>query len=268
MILYCCRAAALFYILFQKGLAAVGICFAFVSGKGGTGKSTVCAKTAKQVAKLNPTLKVLAVDFDIGLRSLDMLLGMQDKIVFDLGDVVKGNCTPENAVVKHGRTENLFLLCTPDDPQGVDIRAMLEAVKGLADDYDYIFLDLPAGIGMSVAVSRALKSKNIIVTTTDPISVRDGHKLLLKIGGSGYGVIINRVSAEGMLLNNIESLDEIVDAMGTPLLGVIGEDLWINAPLEFRKKQKQSAVTAQAFRAIAKRLCGQYAPLQITTVKK
>lgn len=234
-----------------------------VSGKGGTGKSTLSAALSKSLASDNQ--RVLAIDLDIGLRSLDILLSLEDKIVFDFGDILDGKCSIEAAIVPHHSIKTLFLLSSPNVvSKSFSIQGIISLVKSLSKSFDFILLDMPAGLGISIIMARELANLNIVVTVPDAATLRDTRKISDAISTNTARpsrLVINRVSKTALLSSGIQDLDEIIDSVGIPLLGVIPEDDWINSTVPQKKQNKQSALTAQVFDAIAERINGHYVPL-------
>lgn len=200
----------------------MGKIFVVTSGKGGVGKSTVAANLACGLSF--DGRRVLLIDMDTGLRSLDLMLGMENQMVFDMTDVLDGICSSEQAVFPvHGR-EGLFLLpasqslgssaLTPGD-----IRSLLETFK---EQFDFIILDCPAGIerGFRNAVSAAETA--ILVITPDYISLRSAERAFQLLTGEGVQdirLLINRVSA-----HNPVSTDECIRQMELPVLGFLPDD--------------------------------------------
>lgn len=243
--------------------------FSIVSGKGGTGKSTLCAGLAKEVAKKGKS--VLAVDFDIGLRSLDLLLSLQDKVVFDLGDLAAHKCNETDVAVRHNEIKGLSLICSPRSlTREVTVSALLNALKSAiaVSKYEYVFIDLPAGLGLSVLVARELNTPCIMVTLPEPMSIRDSTilaALLPAVKETPSRLIINRVSQSLLLQNGINDLDEVLDEVGLPLLGVLPEDPYVNSGvLSPHNKSRHGKISAQSgINAAARRILGEDVPLML-----
>lgn len=246
----------------------MGKIFSVASGKGGTGKSVVTARLAKSMARYKPESKILAVDLDVGMRSLDMLLNMQDKIVFDMGDIALSRCTQSDALYSHEKLKNLFLLCSPNVTAEFDIFQAVEIIKNLKNDFDFIFIDLPAGLGLPSIAAKSLADLTIIVTIPDNIALRSAKSLADFIGDAQKRLIINRISGSMMKQNGIESLDDVTEMIKIPLLGALLEDPLINAPVKERRKSKISAADTEEFNSMAQRLCGAYKPLAVTKLIK
>lgn len=240
-----------------------------ISGKGGTGKSTVSGGIAVSLAKTNK--KVLLIDLDIGLRALDIMLGLENSVVFDIGDVFLGNCDVKSALTTYTTHSSLKLLCSPSSiGTEFDINALILLITETKSDFDYIILDLPAGLGLSVILTKALADLSLIVTTTDTVTIRDSRKVCDVISKDckvPLKLVINKVSKLSIKTGGITDLDEIMDAIGVPLIGVLKEDKWIGAFLSCNVNDKKANPhTIKAFTAIAKRINGDYIPLVIQSI--
>ena len=229
------------------------------SGKGGSGKSSFTAGISRALA--NAGKKVLAIDFDIGLRSLDLLFGVSDKVVFDWGDLLQGRCSAEQAVIGC----EIDLLAAPRNfSNEFTAEKVSEMIKSFKSRYDYIFLDSPAGIdrGFQLAVSGAKKA--VIVSTPDSVCVRSCNRAfteLMKSGISDCRLVINMFEVKPVCKKKLLNIDQCIDETGIQLLGIIPRDANVGfcsvtgtAPGEF-------SPSTLAFSRIAKRLCGQRVPL-------
>ncbi len=203
----------------------MGTSLVITSGKGGTGKTTAAAAIASFLAKAGH--RTLCVDLDAGMRNLDIVLGLSDAVLFDFMDIVEGGMDPEDAVARHPAIENLFFLSAP--VEAVD-EGYLEKLRALMDDlrerYDFILLDSPAGIGPGFRLAASLADEALIVSACDSSSLRDGQRTALELRKLGIGnirLIVNRVRPR--LLRRIDrDLDDVIDAVGARLLGVVSED--------------------------------------------
>lgn len=240
-----------------------------VSGKGGTGKSTFSAGLSLSLAREGKN--VLLIDLDIGLRSLDIMLGVEHKVVFDIGDILDNKCKVDAAIVKHKVYSCLKLLCSPVNiSKPFHVPSVIELIERIKKDYDYIILDLPAGLGLSIMMSKALADLVCVITTPDIVTIRDSRKVCDVISESckaDFKVVINRVSKTTMKTSKIKDLDEIIDAVAAPLLGVLAEDEWIMNTFGHNNDSKKASIqTEKAFEAMAKRIEGKYIPLVIKAV--
>lgn len=241
-----------------------------MSGKGGTGKSTITAALAKALALKK--CRVLAVDLDIGLRSLDILLSLENKVVFDFGDILDSKCKLDAAVVPHTTIKGLYLLSSPNKlSKSFTIEGLISLIKTISASFDYILLDMPAGLGISIIMASRLADLNLLITTPDTTTLRDTKKVVDALSDTSditSRLIINRVSRHAIQLSTAENLDEIIDKIGVQLLGVIPEDEWINAGnnLKAKKKSKNSKLSKEIIDAIARRIQGEYVPLILREV--
>ena len=233
------------------------------SGKGGTGKTSVTGGVASCLAALGH--RVLCIDMDIGLRNLDLSLGMSDRALMDFTDVVEGRCTLARAVVEHPVVRNLFLLTAPLTPRPIGEDAMSALVQEAKESFDYILMDSPAGLGSGFRLAVCAADRALVVSTTDPSSLRDAQRTVSELRGRLPGRIhlgVNRVQLK-MLRKLQTTIDDAMDAAGLPLLGVVPEDSQvilaanIGEPLILFSRKG----AALAYLNIAKRLMGQRVPL-------
>ena len=202
----------------------MGTVIVITSGKGGTGKTTCVAAIAQCLALLGK--RTLAVDCDIGLRNLDLSLGLADRALFDLADVIFERTPIEDAVIAHDGIENLYFLPAPAERADIDPEKFRELMKSLAESYDFVLIDSPAGLGSGFTLAAHAADLAIVVATGDAASLRDGQKTvteLQKLGVTEVRLIVNRVKPRE--LRRLKStLDDVIDTVGARLLGVISED--------------------------------------------
>ena len=201
----------------------MGTVIAVTSGKGGTGKTTVTGGVASCLAQLGR--KVLCIDMDIGLRNLDISLGLSDRALMDFADVALGNCSLERAAVAHLELPGLFLLTSPMRlPREITpgkIRALLRAAR---PNYDYILIDSPAGLGPGFQLAICGADRALVVATNDASSLRDAQRTVEELSGiSQVHLVMNRIQPK--LLRQLRTtIDDAMDSAGLPLMGVIPED--------------------------------------------
>ena len=203
----------------------MGTVITVTSGKGGTGKTTVTGGVASCLARLGKT--VLCIDMDIGLRNLDISLGLSDRALMDFADVALGNCPLARAAVSHPDLPNLSLLTAPMRlPPHVtagSIRALLRTAR---DRYDYIFIDCPAGAGLGPGFQLATcgADRALVVATNDASSLRDAQRAVEELYRlRQVHLVMNRIQPK--LLRELRTtIDDAMDAAGLPLIGVIPED--------------------------------------------
>ena len=228
------------------------------SGKGGVGKSTVCAMLGTSLAKSGK--RVLIVELDMGLRCLDIMLGVSSRTVYDLSDVITGRCTPKDAVVCCDSCENLYVTVAPNDPSfDFSNEQFSDFLKKLYGVFDYVFIDSPAGIGRQVEAAAALCDSALVVATPDPVSVRDSSKTatkLSKFGVKDIRLIINRVNIDEPKKNSIYDFDSIIDTVAVQLIGIVPDDRVAALALSQGEPVSAKSVFAAAFENIAKRFSG------------
>lgn len=201
----------------------MGTVITVTSGKGGTGKTTVTGGVASCLARLGKT--VLCIDMDIGLRNLDISLGLSDRALMDFADVALGNCPLARAAVSHPDLPNLSLLTAPMRlPPHVtagSIRALLRTAR---DRYDYIFIDCPAGLGPGFQLATCGADRALVVATNDASSLRDAQRAVEDLYHlRQVHLVMNRIQPK--LLRELRTtIDDAMDAAGLPLIGVIPED--------------------------------------------
>jgi septum site-determining protein MinD len=236
------------------------------SGKGGVGKTTVTANLGSALAQLGR--KVALVDADFGLRNLDLLLGLEQRVVYTAIDVLSGECSVEKALVKDKRQPNLVLLPAAQNrtKEAISADQMKDLIEKLSETYDYIFIDCPAGIENGFRNAIAPAQEAIIVTTPEMAAVRDADRVvgLLETDAiEGIRLIINRVRPEMVQMNQMISVEDILDLLVVPLLGIVPDDERIiistnkGEPLVLEEKQ---SLPKMAFDNISKRLEGEEVP--------
>ena len=242
-----------------------GQCIAVVSGKGGTGKTSF---TAGVGAALNLSgKKVLCVDCDIGLRNLDLALGLTDRALMDFTDVAQGRCSLEEAVVEHPLLPGLFLLTAPMRLRApaVTEEQMAALLQEARSHFDFCLLDAPAGLGAGFRLATCAADRCVVVTTSDATSLRDAQHTVMELHRFPAGtlhLVVNRVRKK-LLRSMHATIDDAMDKAGLPLLGVVPEDdallvcLNRGTPLLLA----DSPQAAMAYRNIAKRILGGKTPL-------
>lgn len=238
---------------------------AVTSGKGGAGKSSMCVGIGTALARAGNS--VLIIELDCGLRGLDLMLGSQDEIVYDLGDLLSGGCEVEQAITVSGVHERLALIAAPASHHLAFQIGDLELLcAGLKKGFDVVLLDLPAGLGLSAGLTGRLADRLLVVATPDPVCIRDGGRLVSLLSGEGpkkRHLLINRASYKGMKKGLVRDLDDVIDGVGLPLIGVIPDDEAITLCFGNGKPLPPDSLPAAAFRNIAARLMGEYRPLAV-----
>lgn len=244
----------------------MGEVIVITSGKGGVGKTTTSANIGTGLAALN--YKVVLVDTDIGLRNLDVVLGLENRIVYDIVDVVNGNCRLKQALIKDKRFEDLNLLpaAQTKDKTAVSPEQMKELCEQLKKDFDYVVIDCPAGIEQGFKNAIAGAEKAIVVTTPEVAAVRDADRIIGLLEAAEIKdpkLIINRLRPNMVKKGDMMDIDDIIDILAIDLLGVVPEDEAIvistnrGEPAVLDKNSK----AGEAYRNISKRVTGENVPL-------
>ena len=234
------------------------------SGKGGTGKSTVTVGLAVQLVKLNK--RVLLVDCDSGMRGLDLMLCVENELVYDVSDAASGGCDTEAAIYSAQNMYGLYLMPAPLSAEDeVSPSVMKDLIDSVKDNYDYVLIDSPAGTGSGFDAAAAAADMALIVVNPEPTSVRGGINIRLKLSKlkkDDARLVINRFSLKRFrALGVYKDLDNIIDACQTQLIAVVPEDMQIASIAqrgEAGKAQPKSAVT---FKNLALRLEGENVPI-------
>ncbi|NLN27097.1 MAG: septum site-determining protein MinD [Firmicutes bacterium] len=242
-----------------------GRAIVITSGKGGVGKTTTTANLGTGLALLGR--KVVLIDADIGLRNLDVVMGLENRIVYDLVQVVEGQCKPHAALIRDKRVENLHLLPAAQTREKDAIRPeqMVELVETLKEDFDYILIDSPAGIehGFRNAISGA--DSAIIVTTPEVSAVRDADRIIGLVESHGLHdpyLIVNRIRPEMVQRGDMLSIDDVLDILRIKLLGIVPDDQEIvvstnrGEPVVFDRRTR----SGQAYHNICRRIEGEDVP--------
>ncbi len=241
----------------------LGEVIAVLSGKGGTGKTTLCAALATCLAMQEH--RVLCIDLDVGLRNLDIALGMGDEAAISFVDVLHGRYALQDAT-PHPNFPNLFLLTAPlREEKDLSSEAFGRLVAQAKEAYDYCLIDAPAGVSEGFRLASRYAGRVVVVTTPDPASLRDVARVseLLSIGQKEEVYLaVNRIRPK-FFSKTALTIDDMMDSTGLPLLGLIPEDPQV--PLAaFRGKPLMSATkkgAAEACHRMAQRLCGNLVPL-------
>lgn len=236
------------------------------SGKGGTGKSTVCI--CLSVSLIKHGKKVLLIDCDCGMRGLDIMLDIEQDILFDASDAVCGNCAFGEAVYKSKHNENLYLMAAPFDAENeLSPSVFTQLVDAVKDNFDYVIIDSPAGIGSGFVTAAAPADRALVVTNAEPTSVRGAVKLRNKLDALGVSqvrLIINRFDKKLFKkLGFYPDLDAVIDASQTQLIAVVPFDLHISVVMQRGAAGIGSGYHFAVFDRLSDRLQGNLVPLEL-----
>ena len=236
------------------------------SGKGGVGKTTATANIGAALATMGQ--RVACIDADIGLRNLDVVLGLENRIVYDLVDAVEGRCRLSQAMIKDKHIPDLYLIPSAQtrDKTAVSPSDMIRICDELRPDLDWVIVDSPAGIERGFKNAIAPADEVIVVTNPEVSAVRDADRIIGIVEAEEKGtpkLLINRLDPEMVKQNNMLSADDVVDLLAIHLLGIIPEDKAVlistnqGTPIALNDK----SLAGQAYQNIARRLMGEEVPL-------
>lgn len=247
----------------------MGQIITITSGKGGVGKSTTVANLATAIAREGK--KVVAVDFDIGLRNLDMLLGLENRIVYDIVDVMEGNCKLSQALISDKNTNGLSFLPASQtkDKNILDIKKIEKLLDELKTIFDFVLIDSPAGIESGFEHSVYLADRALIVTTPEVSAVRDADRVIgiidakskkAKDGDSvEKHIIINRLKPALVEKGEMLSIEDVLQILSLPLIGVVPDDEKVVSATNkgIPVVLSDESLSGEAYRRIAKRVLGE-----------
>lgn len=240
--------------------------YVITSGKGGVGKTTTTANLGTALSMAGK--KVVLVDADIGLRNLDLVMGLENRVVYDLVNVAEGTCRLKQALIKDKRQKELYMIPAAQtrDKDAVSEEQMKQLCEELKKEFDYILIDCPAGIEQGFKNAVAGADKAIVVTTPEVSAVRDADRIIGLLEASGLNepkLVINRLRPGMVKKGEMMDVDDIIELLAIPIIGVVPDDESIivttnkGEPVVMAEKSK----TGQAYRNIAKRVMGEQIPL-------
>lgn len=235
------------------------------SGKGGVGKTTAVANLSTGLARLD--YKVAVIDLDIGLKKLDLILGLENRVIYDIVQVVEGECTLKQALVRDKRFNGLYMLPAAQTRNKEDLTA--EQVKDICEElrqeFDYIFIDCPAGIEQGFKNAIYAADKAIVVTNPEVSAVRDADRITGILESQQFKdikLLINRIRPEMVKSGNMLSIEDLLEHLCLDLLGIVPEDK--NVVISTNKGEPiimdSQAPAAIAFNNIVRRLTGEQVP--------
>lgn len=242
------------------------------SGKGGVGKTTTTANVGCALAMLGK--KVVLIDTDIGLRNLDVVMGLENRIVYNLVDVIKGSCRLKQALIKDKRHPTLYLIPSAQtcDKTAVTPQQMKKLTDGLREDFDYILLDCPAGIEQGFQNAIAGADRAIVVTTPEVSAIRDADRIIGLLKNAQMPkieLLINRVRMDMVKRGDMMSLKDVCEILPVPLIGAVPDDE--NIVISTNQGEPLSgldSLSGQAYQNICRRINGEKLPIMDLGQKK
>ncbi|MDE6852016.1 MAG: septum site-determining protein MinD [Lachnospiraceae bacterium] len=242
----------------------MGEVIVITSGKGGVGKTTTTANVGTGLAQLGK--KVVLIDTDIGLRNLDVVMGLENRIVYNLVDVVENNCRIKQALIKDKRYPNLYLLPSAQtkDKTSVSPEQMKKLADELREEFDYILMDCPAGIEQGFKNAIAGADRALVVTTPEVSAVRDADRIIGLLEANeivSSHLIVNRLRMDMVKEGNMMSSDDVVEILAVDLIGVVPDDEQIVISTNQGEPLVGSdSMAGQAYMNICKRILGEEVP--------
>lgn len=251
----------------------MGEAIVVTSGKGGVGKTTTSANIGTALALLGK--KVCLVDTDIGLRNLDVVMGLENRIIYDLVDVVEGRCRLPQALIKDKRFDELYLLpaAQTKDKHAVEPEDVRKMITDMKNDFDYIIIDCPAGIEQGFKNAVAGADKAIVVTTPENAAVRDADRIIGLLEAQKIHspkLVINRIRTNMVKSGDMLDVDDICNVLAIDLLGLVPDDEHVIKAANSGEPTvlDPSSKAAIAYRNIARRIVGDTVPLMKMEDKK
>ncbi|MDI6604565.1 MAG: septum site-determining protein MinD [Thermoanaerobacteraceae bacterium] len=244
----------------------MGEVIVITSGKGGVGKTTTTANLGTYIAMKG--FKAVLIDTDIGLRNLDVIMGLENRIVYDIVDVVEGQCRLKQALIKDKRFEGLYLLPAAQtrDKTAVNPEQMQKLTDELKKEFDYVLIDCPAGIEQGFKNAIAGAEKALVVTTPEVSAVRDADRIIGLLEASEINnpmLVINRIKMDMVKRGDMMNIEDIMDILAIDLIGVIPDDE--NIVISTNKGEPivtdDKSLASQAYRNLTARLLGEDVPL-------
>lgn len=250
----------------------MGEIIVITSGKGGVGKTTTTANIGAGLSQLDK--KVIIIDTDLGLRNLDVVMGLENQIVYNLVDVIEGNCRLKQALIRDKRYENLYLLPSAQtkDKTAISPGQMEKLTTELKEEYDYILLDCPAGIEQGFQNAIAGVDRAIVVTTPEVSAIRDADRIVGLLEGNEIkkmDLIINRIRMDMVRKGDMMSIDDVTEILSIPLIGAIPDDQQVVIGTNQGEPViGMQSLAGKAYENICKRILGIEVPfLELSTEK-
>lgn len=243
----------------------MGEVIVITSGKGGVGKTTTTANIGIGLAQAGK--KVVVIDTDLGLRNLDVVMGLENRIVYNLVDVIEGNCRMKQALIRDKRFPDLYLLPSAQtkDKTSVSPEQMQKLISELQSDFDYIFLDCPAGIEQGFQNAIAGADRAIVVTTPEVSAIRDADRIIGLLETNGIKkneLLINRLRIDMVRRGDMMSVEDVSEILAIDLLGVIPDDEQIViATNQGEPIVGSDSLSGRAYSNICRRILGEEIPI-------
>jgi len=244
----------------------MGEVIVITSGKGGVGKTTASANIGCGLAIEGK--KVVLIDADIGLRNLDVVMGLENRIVYDLIDVIEKNCEVRKALIKDKRYQNLYLLpaAQTKDKSSVNPEQMTELCQTLKNDYDFVIIDCPAGIEQGFKNAIAGADRAVVITTPEVAAVRDADRIIGLLEANDIKnpvLVLNRIRLDMVKKGDMMTLEDVTEILAIDILGVVPDDesIVVSTNRGEPAVADNNSKAGQAFRNITKRLMGENVPL-------
>ncbi len=244
----------------------MGEVIVITSGKGGVGKTTTTANIGAGLVNLGH--KVAVIDADIGLRNLDVVLGLENRIVYDIVDVVTKQCKLKQALIKDKKFDGLYLLpaAQTKDKDAVNTEQMIELCNELRELYDYVLIDCPAGIEQGFKNAIAGADRAIVVTTPEVSAVRDADRIIGLLEASEISsprLIVNRLRLDMVRRGEMMDVEDVKDILAVDIIGVVPDDenVVISTNRGIPTVSDENSFSGEAFRNIALRITGEDIPL-------
>lgn len=234
------------------------------SGKGGVGKTTTSANVGTGLAAMGK--KVVLIDTDIGLRNLDVVMGLENRIVYNLVDVIEGKCRVKQALIKDKRHQSLYLMPSAQtkDKSAVTPQQMVKMIQQLKEQFDYIILDCPAGIEQGFQNAIAGADRALVVTTPEVSAIRDADRIIGLLEAKEFkqiDLIINRLRYDMVKRGEMMTAADVVDILSIPLIGIVPDDEnVVIATNQGEPLVGNSTMAGRAYQNICERVLGREIP--------
>ena len=246
--------------------SSMGEVIVITSGKGGVGKTTTTANIGIGLSRLGK--KVMVIDTDLGLRNLDVVLGLENRIVYNIVDVIEGSCRLKQALIKDKRFPELYLIPSAQtkDKTSVSPEQMKKLIDDIRDDFDFILLDCPAGIEQGFQNAIAGADRAIVVTTPEVSAIRDADRILGLLEASGIRkneLLINRLRIDMVKRGDMMSVEDVTEILAVDLLGVIPDDEQVViATNQGEPVVGEDGLAGSSYMNICRRLLGEEIPIE------